>query len=55
MKDYWYINPMTIDFTNLINDFRLVQIDDKNEYKLYPNENKDFVEIAIDFINRVYE
>lgn len=55
INNCWYINAKKRDFTDLIKEFGLEQIEDKNEYKLFPNENKDFVEIAIDFINKIYE
>ena len=56
LDDYWYINSMYNDISILIEEFNLEQIEGKkNKFKLFPTEKKDFVEIAIEFINRIYE
>ncbi|WP_264558994.1 DUF262 domain-containing protein [Flavobacterium sp. N2270] len=51
----WYINAKSTDVSDLVQKFKLEQIDDKKEYYLDPTEDKDFVEVAIEFINKVYE
>lgn len=54
-NDYWHIHAKSEDMSELIDLFDLQQIEKDNEYKLYSSKDKDFVEIAIDFINQFYE
>jgi len=53
--DYWIINAQNIDISKLKTPFSLEQIDDKNEFRLFPTDKLDYVEVVVDFINKLYE
>lgn len=53
--NYWLIDAKKRDLSSYVKEFNLEKIENKNQFKLFPTENKDFVEIGIDFINKIYE
>jgi hypothetical protein len=55
IADYWYINAQRQDYSKHQKVFNLKQIEGKNEFCLYPTKDRDFVEIAVDFINYIYK
>jgi len=52
-KDHWLIDPRSQDITALVDEFDLKPTKETNCFKLYANEEHDFVEIAIRFINTI--
>ena len=54
LMNFWYIDAKSQDFSILVDKFNLQPNDSDNTYKLFPTKDKDFVEIAVDFLNAVY-
>jgi hypothetical protein len=53
--DHWMIDGRSQDLSQLSKQFSLEQMEETNQFMLYPKENKDMIEIGIDFYNAVYQ
>lgn len=51
----WFIDAKSQDYSELAAEFKLVEVPEKNQFRLNPNKKEDMVEIGIRFFNAIYQ